>query len=272
MTFLEYETGANVLKNFIEFLTRCRKYLTSESNLFWVSLQSNLFADVSHVVGDFEEAAKEMKDELRRKGWIFPTLKANMRNQVNIANLDIESRLGGSMQSMIEKLKSGTNLIGEIPVLFNVNGKEWEKKKVDILKYCIELMEEKSEKNVVFLWNNAFGDFEGFVDAVKTLASDKKVVRYPSENTKEEGVSNVKDFAEKDDHILITESHYFNGCEAANIIIIMQGSKGIRNYLLRGVQNIIVIQLTDVGTQPNIHGMKIDNRFRLTIDKTSEEK
>ena len=122
----------------------------------------------------------------------------------------------------------------------------------------------KSEKNVVVLWDwDSF--FKDVADDIKRVIKDKKVVSYPSAQTKQEGISNVKDFAEKNDHILVTQSHYFNGCEAANAILLNQGSNGVRNYLLRGVQNIICVQLTDAGTHPNIHGMKIDNRFRPVV-------
>ena len=45
---------------------------------------------MSRVRNDFKEALTEMKDELKKEEWIFPTLQANMRNQVNIANVNVE--------------------------------------------------------------------------------------------------------------------------------------------------------------------------------------
>ena len=80
-----------------------------------------------------------MKDDLTKDGWIFPTFQANMRNQVNIANVEVEK--GNSyyteMQSSIVKLKSGSSLVREIPTLFYVNKVNWKTKKDEILKHCI---------------------------------------------------------------------------------------------------------------------------------------
>ena len=86
--------------------------MKSESNLFWIALQSNVLADLSFNEHDFEEALTEMKEDLKKEEWNFPTLQANMRNQMNIANTNVEK--GGAihyMQSSIEKLKSGSSFV-----------------------------------------------------------------------------------------------------------------------------------------------------------------
>ena len=211
---------ATSVKKFKEFITNCRKQLKSESNLFWIALQSNLLADVSRVRNDFKEALTEMKDELKKEEWIFPTLQANMRNQVNIANIEVEKGSSANeMQSSIEKLKSGSSLVGEIPLLLKVGQNEWKTKKDEVLKHCFELMNQKSEKNVVVLWDRNYY-FKDVADDIKRVIKDKKVVSYPSEKSEQEGILNVKNLVEKKDHILVTKSHYFNGCEAANIIFL----------------------------------------------------
>ena len=75
-------------------------------------------------------------------------------------------------------------------------------------------------------------------------------------------IQNIKDFIEKDDHILFTKSYYFNGCEASNIVFLKYQmdlrSGGLRNSLMRGVKNLILV---DVGNYARIYGMKEDNRF-----------
>jgi len=215
---------------------------------------------MSVVRKDFKEALTEMKDELKKEEWIFPTLQANMRNQVNIANIKVKkgTLVSHEMQSSIEKLKAGSSLTGEIPLLFKVRGRDWFTKKDEVLKQCLELMNQKSEKNVVVLWDNY--DFKDVADDIERVIKDKKVVSYPSEKSEQEGISNVKDFVEKNNHILVTESHYFNGCEAANIIFLTYGGEGLRNCILRGVQIIICVQLTD-GNDAGMSGMKEDYRF-----------
>ena len=229
--------------------------------MFWVSVQSNVLADFSFVEKDFKNALQEMKVEMNRNGWILPTLEANMRNQVNIANVQIEKAKNyrGDMQSSITKLKSGTSLIGDIPILFKVDWDDWDQKKDKVLQHCIELMSEKSDKNIVVLYGHSY-TFKVVAYDIKKVIKDKKVVAYPSKESKEEGISNVKQFVEKSDHILVTQKHYFDGCESANVILLTDGFEGVRNSVLRGVQNIICVLLT-IGGDVRMNGMKEDNRF-----------
>ena len=254
---------ANSVKRITEFLTSCRNQMKNEENLFWVSLQSNLLADLTIVEKDFENSVAEMKDELKRNGWTLPTLKANMRNQVNIANVLIEEgeSAESKMVSSIIKLKSGTSLIGEVPILMQVKQGDWSKKKYIMLKHCIELMSQKNEKNIVVLWDDD-GYFKDVADDIKRVIKDKKVVEYPSKQSKMEEISNIKQFVEKSDHILVTRNYYFNGCESANVIYLSWNKAGIRNSVLRGVQNIICIQLmVGSGFDANMNGMKEDKTF-----------
>ena len=250
---------ARSVKRLTAFLKRCRQQSKNEGNLFWVSLQSNLLADLWGVEKDFENALHEMKDKLEENGWILPTFDANMRNQVNIPNCQIEKGYTPlEMQSSIDKLKSGTSLIGEIPTLFEVRWVDWDKKKVEVLKHCIDLMSQKNDKNIVVLWDAYY--FKDVADDIKRVIKDKKVVSYPSKESKEEGKLNVKQFVEESGHILVTRNLYFDGCESANVILLTWCDRGVRNSVLRGVQNIICVQLT-YGNEARINGMKEDNRF-----------
>ena len=253
---------ATSVKRLAEFLKRCRQQLKKENNLFWVSLQSNLLADLAYVEKDFENAVREMQDELKESGWILPKLKANMRNQVNIANVKIQKGTNiYKAQSSIEKLKSGTSLIGEIPILFKVEGNDWIKRKHKVLKHCIDLMCQKSDNNIVVLY--CFQGQRTIADDIKSVIKDKKVVSYPSKQSKEDGISSLKQFVEKSNYILVTQKDYFNGCESANIIFLSSSFGDVRNSALRGVQNTICIQLCNGGSINDVkfHGMKEDNRF-----------
>ena len=261
---------ASSVKRLTEFLKRCRQHLKNKEHLLWVSLQSNLLADLSRrVEKEFQNALKEMKEEMKRNGWILPTLPANMRNQVNIAKVQVDKgnlrKETIEMQSSITKLKSGTSLIGEIPILFKVWRSDWKKKKDKVLQHCIELMSQKNVKNTVVLWNED-PYLKDVADDIEKVIKDKKVVSYPSKQSKEEGISNVKQFVEKNDHILVTEAKYFNGCESANVILLASGyCNGARNHVLRGVQNIMFIQLTD-SFEARINRMKEDNRFLRELE------
>ena len=139
-----------------------------------------------------------------------------------------------------------------------------EYKENKVLKHWFELMLHKSEKNIVVLWDEDIY-FENVADDIKKEIKDEKVVSYPNKQCKEEGVSNVKQFVEKCDHILVTQFEYFNGCECENVIVLTSGNPGgVRNGVLRGVQNLICVQLIH-GHGLTMKGMKEDNRFLWKI-------
>ena len=82
----------------------------------------------------------------------MPQLELNMRNQINISNIAIDTFLPiDKMQKSINKLKSGTNVVGEVPILINVYHKVWEAKKDEILSFCIEEINKKDKMNIVVL-------------------------------------------------------------------------------------------------------------------------
>ena len=248
------ETSVRDLKTFI---TDCRKLLTSESQFFWVAVQPNSMADIQNASNNYTDAIHKMKNELTEEGWIFPTLKTNMRNQVNIAKITAEFE--DYMQSSIEKLKPASTLVGDVPLLFKLKKDQWGSKKDKVLKHCIELMAEKSGKNIVVLFDDVTGIFRDVADVIKRVVKDKQVVPYPSYKSKKEDIENVKIFVEKTDHILATKHDYFDGCEAPNIIYLSYiFGIGIRNYLLRGVENLICVQLDD---NFELKGIKEDRRF-----------
>ena len=94
---------------------------------------------------------------------------------------------------------------------------------------------------------------------LKRLIKDKKVIVYPSNEGKKKDIQNIKDFIEKDDHILFTKQDYFNGCEASNIVYLKYYGSGIRNVMMRGVKNLILVEVSEVSAE--ISGMKEDKRF-----------
>ena len=237
------------------FITNCRRHLKNDSNLFWVALQSNQLADVQAFVdSDFSIELSDMTKELKEAGWILPELKSNMRNQVNISNIMVEYQGNAyRMQSSIEKLQSGSNIIGEFPILIKIKYLDWDKKKDQLLEYCFQEMKKKDRKNVVVLYDDDCSFFKDVGKDLRRLSKDKIVVEYPSSQGKQKDISNIKNFIEQNDHILFTRRDYFNGCEASNIIYLNGSSNGVRNCLMRGVQNVICIQ---VDAYTSICGMK----------------
>ena len=83
---------------------------------------SNILIDARFDVGkDFRNSFLRFKEELSKEGWILPTLEYNMRNQVNINNIDIKTDIRGQEKPIsINKLGSGSSVVGEVPILFKV--------------------------------------------------------------------------------------------------------------------------------------------------------
>jgi hypothetical protein len=252
---------ATSVKRASEFIVTCKLLLESDSNLFWVAFQSNVLADVSDVSGDFQKAFNEAKEGLQTKGWVLPKLESNMRNQVNIANIKVEKGTSNAykMQSTIDKLESASSVVGEVPSLFNITPMYWKQNKDQILSHCIEMIEKKSDKNIVILHD----EDSLFKDLEKTLQNTIKnqtILSYPSPcQNKTKSVQNVLDFSQQNKHILVTKNKYFNGCEACNVILLCFGGRGMRNTMMRGVQNVICIQIGDYNA--NMKGMKEDKTF-----------
>jgi hypothetical protein len=248
-----------------DFLVKCREMLESDSNVFWVAFQSNVLSDVSQNVDDrFKGSFEATKKELVTKGWVLPALDSNMRNTMNINKISIQGcRSDIKMQTSIMKLGSGSSVVGEVPSLFKVQLEDWRQKKERVMKYCIEEMAKKSNKNILILYDG-LSDFKDIETTVNKIIIDKTVVGYPSIcRNKVKSVDNVICFTEQANHVLVTEGRYFNGAEVCNIIFLssLTGS-GMRNCFMRAVENVMCVQLTMIGSSDaKITGMKEDNRF-----------
>jgi hypothetical protein len=222
-----------------------------------------MLADSNYVVNVFPKLFKEMKEELANKGWILPKLESNMRNQVNITNISFE-KCGDSyfeMQSSINHLISASGIAGEINSLVKVKMNDWHNKKHSVLKYCFEIMLKKTAKNIVILYDGS-GLFNTIENDLKTAITDRTIVSYPSgcKNT-QQSIDNVKNFIAQNNHVLVTRDVHFNGCEATNVIYLKNSNYDIRSALMRGVQNVICVQLLRGHNDIKIKGMKEVNTF-----------
>jgi hypothetical protein len=249
------------VKRASDFIVKCTSLLESDSNLFWVAFQSNVLADLSYVVkDDFQKAFNEAKEELQNTGWVLPTLELNMRNQVNIAKIQVEQ--GNSafykMQSTINKLESASSVVGEVPSLLDITPHDWKQKQDQILRHCIKMIQKKSDKNIVILHDD-YSEFKNLGKTLQNTIKNQTTLSYPSPcQKKTKSIQNVLDFSLQNKHILVTEDKYFNGCEACNLILLNYRGSGMRNTLLRAVQNLICIH---VGDYAKIRGMKENKTF-----------
>ena len=128
-----------------------------------------------------------------------------MRNQVNVANIEVEKGDSGvDMQSSINKLPSASSVVGDVPSLFNIKVGDWNKKKEDILRHCIKMIQKKSDKNIVILYDDYF-ESKDIEKTLKSAVKNKTILTYPSSSqTKQQNIQNVIDFSQQNNHILVT--------------------------------------------------------------------
>ena len=201
-----------------------------------------------------------MKSEFTKEGWVLTQLEASMRNQVNISKINVEGSLLYPMQSSIKKLQSATNVVGKIQTLIKLRSEiDWKKKKDEILEHCLKEMDKMDNKNLVVLFDEWLG-FKDVDSDFRRLIKDKTVVEYPSKQNKQKGLQNIKDFIEKDNHILVTRSEYLNGCDSSKVLFLNFSDTGHRNSLMRSVKNLMCVKVSHGNTK--MHGMKEDKRFK----------
>ena len=135
------------------FLKSCRSYLKSDTSLLWVAFQSNVLADISRAKEDFKQKFDNAKKELTEQRFTFPSLQYNMRNTKQINNVKLGKYGNSKMQETIQKLECGnSSVVGEVPILFqNKYGKNWDKNKKAALKYSIDIIKKRNNKNIVLL-------------------------------------------------------------------------------------------------------------------------
>jgi hypothetical protein len=240
--------------------------LKSDQNLFWVAFQSNVLVDIADNGDEFNKKFDGFKTDLEKSGFTFPVLKYNMRNSRNTNGLkfvDDGFFVTHSMQERIEKLKSGNStVVGAIPIMIKIQSmKHWERMKTDVFKHGIKLIQMNSNKNIVLIHNTKL-DSKDMQTTLKRVITDKRILKYPSNQGAEKGEQNIRDFTEKPNHILVTHYRYFNGCEAANVMFVNNGDliEGLRNQVLRGIENVVVIAI-DEENELVVEGMKIDKHF-----------
>ena len=269
-----YYHGNDSVQNIQHFLSKCRQHLQGNKKFFWISFQSNVLVDTAlyMLIEDFNLAFEDLKQNLSSNGWLLPNLSANMRNQKNIYNISVKgssrSKTGTCHQlrkehgnTALSRLRIGSTVVGELPFLVKIKRHHWREKETEILNHCVELIDQKTERNIIILHDASFPSLD-IENSLKEVLRNTIVLSYPCPGSNEQGIRNFQDFCEKKNHLLVTQVKYFNGCEAPNVIYLTDGGFGIRNAMLRAVERLVcVLRLLPNETFISIKGVKEDNSF-----------
>ena len=261
-----YYHGNDSVQNIQYFLSKCRQHLQGKKKFFWISFQSNVLVDTAlyMLIEDFNLAFEDLKQNLSSNGWLLPNLSANMRNQKNIYNISVKGSSRSktdTCNTALSRLRIGSTVVGELPFLVKIKRHHWPEKETEILNHCVELIDQKTDRNIIILHDASFPspDIE---NSLKEVLRNKIVLSYPCPGNNEQGIRNFQDFCEKKNHLLVTQVKYFNGCEAPNVIYLADGGFGIRNAMLRAVERLVcVLRLLPNESFISIKGVKEDNSF-----------
>lgn len=261
-----YYHGNDSVQNIQHFLSKCRQHLQGKKKFFWISFQSNVLVDTAlyMLIEDFNLAFEDLKQNLSSNGWLLPNLSANMRNQKNIYNISVKGSSRSktdTCNTALSRLRIGSTVVGELPFLVKIKRHHWREKETEILNHCVELIDQKTERNIIILHDASFPSLD-IENSLKEVLRNKIVLSYPCPGSNEQGIRNFQDFCEKKNHLLVTQVKYFNGCEAPNVIYLTDGGFGIRNAMLRAVERLVcVLRLLPNETFISIKGVKEDNSF-----------
>ena len=161
--------------------------------------------------------------------------------------------------------------VGEVPIVVRITEIDWRKKKNEVLRYCINLLDDKQDSNIVILHDNNLPSSKDVV-AVLTTITNRNII-LGSDSAKM--FSDVKWLnGEKNDQIIVTTEKDFVGCEASSAIYLTFNDDGFINALMKRIPNLICIQvLQGLNTLGNIYnltrfaeiaeikGIKEDNTF-----------
>ena len=197
-----------------------------------------------------------MKNLLEDEGFHLASLGSNMRNTREISKVQLRHDENTGLpqaKAYISKLKS--SVTGKTPThipIFESNGIKYTRRSMSKLKQALNdvLNSDRSQTNESWV---ILHDFAGpsSTDIGKLLNEIGRtdISVYHKYQTQEKNDENLRNFLSGGNKILVTESKYFTGCEARNILYIFSNQihtyESPRSALLRAVENLVCISFVN---------------------------
>ena len=250
------------MENFI----RDAEQLIDSKDVFWLSIQSNLAADVADAEESFNTQLQRLIQDLKSKSFVIPLFTANMRNSSQISNVKVEYQGEKfKMSSEIEKLSS--TVMGQRPSLHLVNKEDVLQELPNLLNEAFDKIDNSSENssNIVILYcedSNIFNSNEIQMAISKTQTKHVNIFD-PDNLSSEENENNLKHFLNNTNQILVVDQELFTGCEASNVIYLGDDCSAnlfMRCALLRAVANLTLVFSIDNDDSifTNFDGFELD--------------
>ena len=244
---------------------------------------------------DLNENKSYYENFLRDCEFVIPFLKNNMRNPSYI--LSSFDSIYGYNQKNEEKMKHHSpfshSMIGERPkdatmmvdkallppntvqgfqtvvVLFQAKPSTGFKDPLDTLSYVLnEYFTDPEEPVVVLVTETKFfaSQYAKVINRIEKIEKkcNRKFLVYPFKSTTKvipEVISNLEEFIESPRGVLLTDAEAFNGMQARNVVVISDGKRLDRNYIMRANSFVVFILKT------NDVDFSIINRSDIILDR-----
>ena len=175
------------------------------------------------------------------------------------------------MQQQIQATKYvSCGTVGQVPILVRIKEKEWMEKKSEVLRYCLNLLEEKQDGNIVILHDEKVSSSNEVETILKRITNRKIILGDHWRRMS----SDVEVLDQAHGQITVVTEADFTGCEANKAIYLTFNEDCFINSLTNRVPNLICIQvlkglntlgniynLTRFGENSNLKCIKEDNTF-----------
>ena len=273
-----------------ESFLNCIKERSASNRYFWLTLR---LCDVRNI---FFEELNENKNHyetfLKNCGFEVPFLKHNMRNSSFIVDsfetiygygekkyddgkkrkYDDEKETKGmgkkDAKLMVDKAILPPNTVqGMKTVVVPVQGNSRAdyKDPFDALSYVLNTyFKDASEPVVVLITESKYFETENkkYFERINRASSESKrtFLVYPFKRPSKvpaADIDNLEKYIESPEGVLLTDAEAFNGMQARNVVIISDGSRMDRNYIMRANSFVVFIQKrqevnTKIASKPNI--------------------
>ena len=175
------------------------------------------------------------------------------------------------MQHQIQATKHvSCGKVGQVPILVRIKETEWRKKKSEVLSYCLNLLEEKQDGNIIILHDEKVSSSNEVESILKRITNREIILGDHWRGMS----SDVEVLDQANEQITVVTEKHFTGCEANSAIYLTFNEDSFINSLTNRVPNLICIQvlkglntlgniynLTRFGENSNLKCIKEDNTF-----------
>ena len=283
LTFKRSNSDESFLR-YLQARVRLNKY-------FWFTIR---LCDVRNTdFKDLNENKSYYENFLMDCGFEIPILKNNMRNPSYILS-SFDSIYGYNQQNEDERKSNLYLNYGERPkdakmmvdkallppntvqgirtvvVLFQAGPNTDFKDPIDTLSYVLnEYFTDPNEPVVVLVTETKYfaSQYTKFSKRIKKIENEcnRTILVYPFKRTTKnppEVISNVEEFIESPRGVFLTDAEAFNGMQARNVVVISDGKRLDRNYIMRANSRVVFILKT------NGMDYRIVKRSDIVLDRT----